>query len=105
MVPAAPRIAPGSGSAGWSAQGGARVTVANGDSLATISNRYGVPAQAILSANDMKSGAQVTPGRSIVIPIYNASAAAQPANSAAQAPKARAVESAKLRSRDGSKQA
>jgi murein DD-endopeptidase MepM/ murein hydrolase activator NlpD len=99
IVPAAPRVAAtsASGSAGWSAQGGARVTVAAGDSLASISNRYGVPAQAILSANDLKSGAQVTPGRSIVIPVYNASGAAQPAKSAAQAssPKARVAEVAK----------
>ena len=98
MVPAAPRVAAGSGPAGWSAQGGARVTVASGDSLASLSNRYGVPAQAILSANDLKSGAQVTPGRSIVIPVYNASgsaqAAAKPAAPASPA-KARVVESAK----------
>jgi murein DD-endopeptidase MepM/ murein hydrolase activator NlpD len=98
MVPAAPRVAAGSGPAGWSAQGGARVTVGSGDSLASLSNRYGVPAQAILSANDLKSGAQVTPGRSIVIPVYNASgsaqAAAKPAAPASPA-KARVVESAK----------
>ena len=97
MVPAAPRVAAGSGPAGWSAQGGARVTVASGDSLASLSNRYGVPAQAILSANDLKSGAQVTPGRSIVIPVYNASGSAQPVKSAApvSSPKGRVVESAK----------
>ena len=98
MVPAAPRVAGASGPAGWSAQGGATVTVAHGDSLAGLSNRYGVPAQAILSANDLKSGAQVTPGRSIVIPVYNASGSAQPARSAALAPsspKARLVEAPK----------
>jgi murein DD-endopeptidase MepM/ murein hydrolase activator NlpD len=97
IVPAAPVVATGSGAAGWSAQGGARITVASGDSLAGLSNRYGVPAQAILSANDLKSGAQVTPGRSIVIPIYNASGSSQPAKTAAVAtsPKTRLVEAPK----------
>jgi murein DD-endopeptidase MepM/ murein hydrolase activator NlpD len=94
VSPAAPRAATNSSAAGWSAQGGARVTVAAGDTLASISNRYGVPGPAILSANDLKSGAQVTPGRSIVIPVYNAAGVAQPAKSAAQPTKSAAQASA-----------
>ncbi|WP_425374912.1 peptidoglycan DD-metalloendopeptidase family protein [Methylobacterium segetis] len=61
------------GAAGWNAQGGTRITVAQGDSLNQMSTRYGVPASAILSANGLTSAAQVTPGRQIVIPVYTAS--------------------------------
>ncbi|HEX8167983.1 MAG TPA: M23 family metallopeptidase [Beijerinckiaceae bacterium] len=68
-----------SGPAGWTAKGGTSVTVRPGDSLAAIATRYGVPPQAILSANGLKTAAQVAPGRAIVIPVYNAAGAAQPA--------------------------
>ena len=61
------------GPAGWSAQGGTAITVSQGDSLNQMSTRFGVPASAILSANNLTSAAQVTPGRQIVIPVYNAS--------------------------------
>jgi murein DD-endopeptidase MepM/ murein hydrolase activator NlpD len=69
----------GSGPAGWTAKGGSAVTVRAGDSLAAIATRYGVPPAAILSANGLKAAAQVAPGRTIVIPVYNAAGAAQPA--------------------------
>ena len=58
--------------AGWSAAGGTPVVVAPGEGLTTIANRYGVPPGAILSANGLSGASQVTPGRSIVIPVYNA---------------------------------
>ncbi|MDJ1157127.1 M23 family metallopeptidase [Chelatococcus sp. SYSU_G07232] len=60
------------GKVGWSAQGGTPIFVGTGDSLASISNRYGVPAAAILSANGLSNPAQVKPGSQIVIPVYNA---------------------------------
>lgn len=61
------------GTAAWTASGGTSVTVGAGDSLATISNRYGVPANAILSANGLSNASQVTSGRQITIPVYSAS--------------------------------
>jgi murein DD-endopeptidase MepM/ murein hydrolase activator NlpD len=64
------------GSGGWTTQGGATITVGTGDSLAGLSDRYGVPTAAILSANGL-TAAQVTAGRRIVIPVYNAAGAAQ----------------------------
>jgi len=78
--PAPPRIAapipaaraPSSGPAGWTAQGGASVTVGAGDSLQAISTRYGVPASAILQANGLSTASQVSAGRQIVIPVFNA---------------------------------
>lgn len=73
-VAAGPVSSPASrtASAGWTAAGGTPVVVAPGEGLTTIANRYGVPASAILSANGLSGASQVTPGRSIVIPVYNA---------------------------------
>lgn len=76
------------GSAGWSAQGGTPIVLAQGESLDTISSRYGVPRAAIMSANGL-SNANVAPGTRITIPVYNASgsaAAPAPVRQVAQAP-------------------
>jgi len=63
---------PVTGSAnGWTAQGGTPIYVGTGDTLASISGRYGVPMAAILAANGLTSASQITPGRQIVIPVYN----------------------------------
>jgi murein DD-endopeptidase MepM/ murein hydrolase activator NlpD len=61
-----------SGPGGWSAQGGTAVTIAPGENLNLISNRYGVPASAILSASGLSNASQATPGRRVIIPVYNA---------------------------------
>jgi len=84
---AAPPQAVSGGSAGWSAQGGTPVVLAQGETLETISSRYGVPRAAIMSANGLNS-AHVAPGTRITIPVYNAagSAAPAPARQVAQAP-------------------
>ena len=66
------------GPGGWTAAGGAPITVGADDSLAVISTRYGVPERAILSANGLSNAAQVTPGRQIVIPVYDAGARRRP---------------------------
>ena len=60
------------GAVGWNAQGGTQITVSQNDSLNQMSTRFGVPASAILSANGLSSASQITPGRQIVIPVYNA---------------------------------
>jgi murein DD-endopeptidase MepM/ murein hydrolase activator NlpD len=75
-VPPARQAVVSVGPGGWTTQGGATVTVGPGDSLAGLSDRYGVPTAAILSANGL-AAAQVTAGRRIVIPVYNAAGAAQ----------------------------
>ena len=67
------------GPGGWTAAGGTPITVGADDSLAVIATRYGVPERAILSANGLSNASQVTPGRQIVIPVYNASVQAQAA--------------------------
>jgi murein DD-endopeptidase MepM/ murein hydrolase activator NlpD len=58
---------------GWSAQGGTPVTVAAGENVTTLSNRYGVPSDAIMKVNGLTSR-ELSPGQQITIPVYNASA-------------------------------
>lgn len=60
-----------SGSAGWSTAGGTTVIVGPGETLSTLTSRYGVPGEAILSSNGLKAG-DVTAGRRVVIPVYSA---------------------------------
>jgi murein DD-endopeptidase MepM/ murein hydrolase activator NlpD len=74
-----------SGTGGWTSAGGTSVTVGAGDTLNSVSQRYGVPASAILSANNLSNPAQVAPGRQIVIPVYSASAQAAQATQVAAA--------------------
>ncbi|NIX77248.1 M23 family metallopeptidase [Microvirga terricola] len=72
------------GASGWSAAGGTQITVGNNDNLNMISQRYGVPASAILAASGLSSPSQVVPGQRVVIPVYNAGGSQMAA--AAQAP-------------------
>jgi len=64
------------GMAGWSANGGTPVVVANGETLDTISNRYGVPRDAIIRTNGFASASDIRPGTRLIVPVYNASLAA-----------------------------
>ena len=49
-------------------EGGTPVTVAPGETLETISRKYGVPVAAIMDANSITSPATVRPGQHLVIP-------------------------------------
>jgi murein DD-endopeptidase MepM/ murein hydrolase activator NlpD len=86
---AAPQPVAGS-AAGWSAQGGSPIVLAQGETLDMISSRYGVPRAALMSTNGLSSP-NVAPGTRLTIPVYNAAAPASPAPAAprqqlAQAP-------------------
>jgi murein DD-endopeptidase MepM/ murein hydrolase activator NlpD len=59
----------------WHWEGGTPVTVAAGESLATLSHRYGVPATAIAEANGLPTPAALRPGQRLVIPRYNVNGA------------------------------
>ena len=61
-----------SGPGGWTAHGGTAVIVGPGENINSISNRYGVPASAILSASGLSKASQATAGRRLIIPVYNA---------------------------------
>jgi murein DD-endopeptidase MepM/ murein hydrolase activator NlpD len=62
----------GGSAAGWTAAGGSPIVVANGESLDTLSGRYGVPASALLAANGLSSPSEVKNGMHLVVPVYHA---------------------------------
>lgn len=55
---------------GWTAEGGTRVSARQGDTLASMSRRYGVPLQAVASVNGLKKTSSIRPGQSVIIPTY-----------------------------------
>jgi murein DD-endopeptidase MepM/ murein hydrolase activator NlpD len=57
---------------GWSAEGGTPVTVAQGESVETIAQRFGVPADTLLAVNGYSSRTQIQPGARLTIPVYRA---------------------------------
>lgn len=66
---------------GWSSAGGATVTAQAGDSVHTLSNRYGVPAGAIMSANGLQTPS-LSPGQQVIIPVFSTAAKAGPQSNA-----------------------
>ncbi|MDE1972304.1 MAG: LysM peptidoglycan-binding domain-containing M23 family metallopeptidase [Hyphomicrobiales bacterium] len=60
----------------WTWEGGTPITLGPGESLETISRRYGVPVAAILEANNISNPGLVHPGEHLVIPRRRGSAAA-----------------------------
>jgi len=62
--------------ANWSAEGGTPVVLGQGETVLTLANRYGVPPQAVLQANGLRSASDAQPGQRLVIPVYRAAAAA-----------------------------
>lgn len=62
-----PRASSGNG---WTWEGGTAVTIDRGDSIMSLSRRYGVPASAIAQANGLTSNAKLRPGQRLVIPKY-----------------------------------
>ncbi len=62
---------------------GQRVTVAKGDTLSTLSRRYGVPVEAIIAANDLPDG-RLSVGQALVIPGAKAPKAVETADASGQ---------------------
>jgi murein DD-endopeptidase MepM/ murein hydrolase activator NlpD len=60
----------------WTWEGGTAVTLGPGETLATVSHRYGVPVAAILEANNITNPTLVYPGQHLVIPRRKGPAAA-----------------------------
>jgi len=94
----APAPAPAAPTQNWSWSGGTAIIVGSGDTLPGIARRYGVPASAIMQANNLTSASALKPGQRLVIPRYNSTAPARaaqapepaPAKSVAAAPSAAA---------------
>jgi murein DD-endopeptidase MepM/ murein hydrolase activator NlpD len=77
--PAAP--APQQTASGWSSTNGTLVEARAGDTVASLSRRYGVPADALGKANGLRADAKLAAGQRIVVPTHVfGAAAAQPAN-------------------------
>ncbi len=95
--------------AGWSAVGGTPVVVAPGETLDSVSRRYGVPSAALLSANGLSNPAEVKGGMRIVVPVYNAGgravAAAPAAKAVAEGPAKKRVDVAANEREDASAKA
>ncbi|WP_051559054.1 peptidoglycan DD-metalloendopeptidase family protein [Allorhizobium undicola] len=68
VAPAAPQK---SGN-GWSTANAPRVVLKPGESIATLSQRYGVPEKEIVKANNLSSAGAARPGQSILIPTFGA---------------------------------
>jgi murein DD-endopeptidase MepM/ murein hydrolase activator NlpD len=62
--------------AGWTAEGGTPIVMAQGESAEIIARRYGIPTAALLHTNGFTSSAQVRPGARLIIPTYSAALAA-----------------------------
>jgi murein DD-endopeptidase MepM/ murein hydrolase activator NlpD len=72
----------------WTWEGGTPITLAPGETLETLSRRYGVPVAAIMEANSITNPALLHPGQHLVIPRYKGPVAA------AAAPQTRIASSA-----------
>jgi murein DD-endopeptidase MepM/ murein hydrolase activator NlpD len=59
---------------GWRAAGGSPIVVADGDTLDTISRRFGVPQSALLRVNGFTAPSQVHGGVRLIVPVYDAGA-------------------------------
>ena len=68
--PSAPQPVKSSDVGNWSTTGGTSLTVGAGETIATLSSRYGVPETALRAANNLKAGANPAPGSQIIIPVY-----------------------------------
>jgi murein DD-endopeptidase MepM/ murein hydrolase activator NlpD len=62
--------------AGWTADGGTPIVVAQGETADLIARRYGIPSEALLRTNGFTASNQVRPGTRLIIPVYNAALAA-----------------------------
>jgi murein DD-endopeptidase MepM/ murein hydrolase activator NlpD len=65
--------ATGGRSGPWTAAGGTAITAGQGDTATVLSNRYGVPQDALLKVNGLSSAAQIQPGTRLTIPVYSIS--------------------------------
>jgi murein DD-endopeptidase MepM/ murein hydrolase activator NlpD len=72
-----------SGAAGWSTVGGTQVQVGQGETLFSMSRRYGIPVDVLQRTNNITDPGSIRMGQQITIPVYSTTgvAAATPAAS------------------------
>lgn len=71
---------------GWSTAGGTTIVAQYGDTIDSLSRRYGIPADVIAVTNRLTPGTQLQPGSKIVIPTYSTNAPVQSASATATTP-------------------
>jgi murein DD-endopeptidase MepM/ murein hydrolase activator NlpD len=54
----------------WTTNGGTLLEIHEGDTIAMLSSRYGVPENALRVANNISHGANPAPGSQIIVPVY-----------------------------------
>jgi murein DD-endopeptidase MepM/ murein hydrolase activator NlpD len=80
----APRMAPAqlpaqtSRAAGWSAVGGTRVQVQQGETMYSMSRRYGIPVDVLQRVNNISDPSSLRMGQQIIIPVYSTASAGTP---------------------------
>jgi murein DD-endopeptidase MepM/ murein hydrolase activator NlpD len=72
-------------SPGWTTVNAPSVTLNQGENIALLSRRYGVPEKEILRANGLRNGAGAQPGQQIIIPTMNGAGVSGPAKMASEA--------------------
>ncbi|MCD2181587.1 peptidoglycan DD-metalloendopeptidase family protein [Rhizobium sp. GN54] len=65
---------------GWSTANAPVVMLRSGESIKTLSTRYGVPEKEILKANGLKTAAAAEPGQKITIPVFGTARSAAKAS-------------------------
>ncbi len=55
---------------GWSTIGGTWITVKEGETVYNLAKRFGVPANAILEANNLPKASSLQSGKKVIIPTY-----------------------------------
>lgn len=75
----------GSSKGGWSTANAPAVLLRQGDTVAGLSKRFGVPEAEILKANGLKSGSQAEPGQRILIPTFGVAGSAAKASASERA--------------------
>lgn len=65
---------------GWSTANAPAVLLRQGDTVATLAKRFGVPENEILKANGLKSSSDAEPGQRILIPTYGVASSAAKAS-------------------------
>jgi murein DD-endopeptidase MepM/ murein hydrolase activator NlpD len=63
-----------SGKRNWDWDGGKAITVAPGDTIASLARKHHVPAKVIMQANGIRPGSPLPPGQRLVIPRYHPAA-------------------------------
>jgi murein DD-endopeptidase MepM/ murein hydrolase activator NlpD len=90
---------------GWSTSGASRITLRPGETIASLSRRYGVPEKAILEVNGLSSASKVSAGQSVLIPTFSRGkpiAAAKPVAAPMKRPDTQAPARAAVKSAGGS---